>query len=410
MSMKRGMWEQELPQAPEDVHERILKTLADLDKQTTVASVEKGGNLMKKNNGERKNMVKWAVAAVAGVAVCMTTAAAGYFRWNEQAAKTFGNPSEEWQEETIKSKIAEPQDVSVSADGITITAVQSIRDTGRIYLLFRITADDDKIDWKEGFRSFEVTTVDGEALNGDADTVYNYGYNAGIDSFVDLDAAGKKDTYYFIDLISENPEKAWNGDKMAVTFRGFQYYTFGPDGKEGMEPTDGGLHEWKGLREIDGTWRLEIPMERAENRRQTFDIHRDVEIYGVPVEIKEVRISPLWLEVVYDRKDVEHLYKTVTCVQKEDIGDGLFPQILLDREGNLLMEYPNGGGPAETDNPDEMVYRMATGSVVDVDKVSAVILGGQQPTIVPLAEESELAEGEMQRYQETLDRLLEKYR
>ena len=53
---------------------------------------------------------------------------------------------------------------------------------------------------------------------------------------------------------------------------------------------------------------------------------------------------------------------------------------------------------------------MATGSVVDVDKVSAVILGGQQPTIVPLAEESELTEEEMQRYQDTLDRLLEKYR
>lgn len=410
MSMKRGMWEQELPQAPEDVHERMLKTLADLDKQTTVASVEKGGNLMKKNNGERKNMVKWAVAAAASLVICVTAGAAGYFRWNEQAAKTFGNPSEEWQEQTIKSGIAEPQSASVSADGITITAVQSIRDTGRIYLLFRVTADDDKIDWEEGFRSFEVTTVDGEALNGDdMDAAYNYGYNAGFDNSSDFDAPERKDGYYFIDLTSEDPERAWNGDKMAVTFHGFQYYTFGPDGKEGMELADSGVHIWKGLREIDGSWRLEIPIGQAENRKQAFAIHRDVEICGFPVEIKEVRISPLWLEIVYDRKDVEHLQKTVGGAAEYYV-DGLWPRILLDREGNLLMEDTCVGGPVETDNPDEMVYRIATGSVVDVDKVSAVILGGQQPTIVPLAEESELAEGEMQRYQDTLDRLLEEYR
>ena len=148
---------QDLPKVPECVHTAILTTLNRLEENEDMAKKIRKSRF----SGKKFVALAAAMAAVFGMTVI---AAAAEFWWNQKAAEEFGNPTPERQQQMVEAGVAEEQTVSSTDAGITVTAVQTLRDANRIYMLFELTAEEAVIDGNSGFSDWKMITDEGKNL------------------------------------------------------------------------------------------------------------------------------------------------------------------------------------------------------------------------------------------------------
>lgn len=141
--MRNKNWSNEFPEVPEHVHQTVLSTLAELD----------GGKGQRVKKMKKSKIVILIAAAV--LVMGMTVSAAELFKWNQRATEVF-EADEEMQQELVTEQIAQDGYQTVSGDGLTIQAIQTVQDNNCFYALFEITAQDVSIQITED-HSMEFT-------------------------------------------------------------------------------------------------------------------------------------------------------------------------------------------------------------------------------------------------------------
>lgn len=384
--MERIDWEKELPEVPDVVHTVVIATLGQLDQTMPEKeggecenpicqaagqvdmkpegsgcgqqSAEKGEANMGKGRTEKRS-AKWGkkkilVLAASLAAVLGTTlVGAGVLRWNDRAIQEFDSPSSEMQEQMMEEGVAAMPQASVTDAGVTVTAVQTIQDEYRLYILLKVTSGEAVL----GTGGFDEMNLAADGVGGTLDTFDNVG--AG---FVDEVTENGTEAYYMIDAMKQT-DPAWNGESITVTLGKLSYYTDLGKG-EGGEP-----------HVIDGSWELTLALLDASALTRTWELDTEVMISGVPVMVESVELSPLTLTICYDNEDVEQLAKAVYGEQEEYFLSELFLAELLNMEGTVAERGYDAVSGGITGDGEQNVLRFGLTSVVEPEHIKAVLLG-----------------------------------
>lgn len=330
-------WQNEMPEIPENVHKAVLDALETINAEKEIIE-------MKNMSGHRRKRKAFLVAVIAA-AMLGTTAFAAELLWNDKAAEQFNNPAEELQQKTFEDGVAALQYASATDKGITVTAIQTLQDEGRVYVLLKVESEETVIDGNTLFEGLELT----------ADNTDVYPFNSIGGGFVDQeDQLLTREGYYAIDAM-KNPDAAWNGDTLHIALSDFSYYTYG-SGEQG------GNH-------IDGHWNLDISLTDASSLSRTIEVNRDFDYDGVAVTINYVKVSPLSVFISYDRADVDRVSI------EEDGTPQLFHFELLDKEGKSLMKHAEIGGISSNYTEDAVEILIGINGVVDMDNLGQILLG-----------------------------------
>lgn len=331
-------WQKEMPEVPANVHEAVLDALETINTKKEIDGV--------KNMSKHKSMRKAFLVAVLAAAMLGTTAFAAELLWNDKAAEQFNNPPEELQQKALENGVAELQYTSVTDQGITVTAVQSLQDESRVYVLLKVESKEPVIDGNSLFEGLELT-ADGLDMH---DLFVNMG-----GGFVDKEEQPlAKEGYYAIDAM-KNPETVWNGDTLHIALSDFSFYTYEGD-------------DWGG-KHIDGKWNLDISLTDASSLSKTIEVNEDFDYNGVPVTINYVKVSPLSVFISYDRADMDRV------LLEEDGTPPLFYFELLDKDGKSLLENAEPGGISSKYTEDAIEVLIGINGVVNMDDLGQIILG-----------------------------------
>lgn len=331
-------WQKEMPEVPANVHEAVLDALETINTEKEIDGV--------KQMSKHKSMRKAFLVAVLAAAMLGTTAFAAELLWNDKAAEQFNDPSEELQQKTLENGVAEMQYTSATDQGITVTAVQSLQDESRVYMLLKVESEEPVIDGNSLFEGLELT-ADGLDMH---DLFVNMG-----GGFVDKEEQLlTKEGYYAIDAM-KNPETVWNGDMLHIALSDYSFYTYEGD-------------DWGG-KHIDGNWNLDISLTDASFLSKTIEVNEDFDYNGVPVTINYVKVSPLSVFISYDRADMDRV------VRDQDETLQLFSFELLDKEGKSLLENAELGGISSKYTEDAIEVLIGINGVVNMDDLGQIILG-----------------------------------
>lgn len=330
-------WQNEMPEIPENVHKAVLDALETINTKKEIIE-------MKNMSGHGRKRKAFLVAVLAA-AMLGTTAFAAELVWNGKAAEQFNNPPEELQQKTLEDGVAAMQYASATDKGITVTAVQTLQDEGRVYVLLKVETEEMVIDGNSLFEGLELTTGNPDA----------YPFNSIGGGFVDQeDQLLTREGYYAIDAMKA-PDAAWNGDTLHVALSDFSYYTYGSSEQEGKH--------------IDGHWNLDISLTDASSLSRTIEVDRDFDYDGAAVTINYVKVSPLSVFLSYDRADVDRVSV------EEDGTPQLFYFELLDKEGNPLIDNAEIGGVSSKYTEDAVEILIGINGVVDMDNLGQILLG-----------------------------------
>lgn len=331
-------WQKEMPEVPANVHEAVLDALETINTKKEIDGV--------KNMSKHKSMRKAFLVAVLAAVMLGTTAFAAELLWNDKAAEQFNNPPEELQQKTLENGVAEMQYTSVTDQGITVTAVQSLQDESRVYVLLKVESEEPVIDGNSLFEGLELT-ADGLDMH---DLFVNMG-----GGFVDEEEQLlTKEGYYAIDAM-KNPETVRNGDTLHIALSDFSFYTYEGD-------------DWGG-KHIDGKWNLDISLTDASSLSKTIEVNEDFDYNGVPITINYVKVSPLSVFISYDRADMDRV------LLEEDGTPQLFYIELLDKDGKSLLENAEPGGISSKYTEDAIEVLIGINGVVNMDDLGQIILG-----------------------------------
>lgn len=337
---------QDLPKVPECVHTAILTTLNRLEENEDMAKKIRKSRF----SGKKFVALAAAMAAVFGMTVI---AAAAEFWWNQKAAEEFGNPTPERQQQMVEAGVAEEQTVSSTDAGITVTAVQTLRDANRIYMLFELTAEEAVIDGNSGFSDWKMITDEGKNLWDYERSMTGSGGVTDAQSGTLLTQG-----FYFWDFLMEEDPEGWNGDTLTVQLTDFEYYTY-ENGPEGTP------------HKIEGEWEFTLHLTDTTELARTFTPEKTVMAAGVPVRLNSVTVTPLTVTLHYCLDDVEAAGE---AFGGEDYGlIELFATGFVDGDGNRV-ERMGGSSGARTE--DEDIITCGLPSPMDVDTVQAILLGG----------------------------------
>lgn len=338
--------ERDFPRVPENIHAIVMDTLENLDKEEALKG-KKGGNGMK----IKKRRIVCAAAVLAAM-FGTTVAAAELFQWNEKAVEAFDNPSQEIQNEMVANNVAEEQTDSATDQGITVTAVQTIQDENRVYILLNVEAEDALIDGNSGFDIWNVKT-------SDTDAFWNLG--AG---FAQGTSAKEKSNqgYYEINAI-KTPGREWNEESIELELGEFAYYTY-------EEDTVGVAHV------VDGSWKLTIPLgEQTEALTQVYEPGQQVMIQGYPVTLKEAKISPVSAVLSYDLEEEQEMIKHVYPDDQDVFVYELQLRGFVYEDGEKILCTDNSVSSYWDLEAGSEVHQIALSTVISPEKVTAVLLG-----------------------------------
>lgn len=357
--MNKTEWEKFMPEVPECVHSAVLDALEHLE--------ESGETEMKPREGKHLRRKKFTKGKVIALAAAMTAVlgmtaivAAEELWWNQKVSEAFQNPEPGLQEQMSEQKVAQEQEASVTENGITLTAVQTVRDSNRIYMLFEIAAEEEIVDGNSGFDDWKMITGEGEDLLGDY-------FHSGGGGMLPETAIGELGTagYYYYDILLDDGSE-WNGESLAVSFTDFTYYTY-ENGISGGNETP---------HRIEGTWELKLLLTDVSEMQRTYEPNREITVSGVPVTVRSVTLTPLTLTIHYDSGSVIKLLEEVYGGEEDSFLRELYVSRLVDASGNTLEQGYGAAGGVRTQ--EEEILTAALTTVVDVDSVSAILLGDEE--------------------------------
>ena len=334
MDMMNKNWNREFPEVPEHVHQTVLSTLAGLD--------ERKGKRVK-----RMKKSKMIILIAAAVAVLGTTvSAAEIFKWNRRAAEVFVADGEQ-QKELVTEQIVQDSSQTVTDNGLTIQAVQTIQDNNCFYALFEITAEDESIQiTQDHSMSFLFDFPDGESPFG------ALGWH-----FVDEESQAVSNSRYF-EIIGTKTRPESKDLHMKIHFT-----SLNAPGAKAMD----------GEPILEGNWEFMLDLHTAESVR--YELNREYKIAGCDVMIRTVELTPISAKLSCDMEDARELEK--------------LEGVNLDQTDSLASLWINGiqyqdGTIIEEEGYQEPLIRFEDGiyektarltTVIDVDKVSALLVG-----------------------------------
>lgn len=337
--MKHVNWNQEYPEVPETVHRSVLHALSVLDEQ------EQEGKKMKAVPKKRILILAAALAALIGT----TAAAAGIFQWNERAGQVF-EADEDTRNELTMNQMAEDVSQTVTDQGLTITAIQTIQDKNRFYALFEVTAED------AGTQITPDCSLDYTIDFGDREDPFcamGWGFVSEFDQEV-------SNTRYF-EIRGTKHEQSDEELTMNLHFTGLR-------GEPAVKAGEGELL-------ISGTWDFSLNLRTSD--MISHEVEQEYELDGYQMQVKTVAFSPLSMTLVYDGADVRAM----------ETGEGVH----LDQLDALTALYPTGVRYEDGTVVDEgLMFALSEGfgdgeetyelllsfdKVVDPEQISALLIG-----------------------------------
>lgn len=335
--MKHINWDQEFPEVPDRVHRSVLDTLSVLD----------GQEVKKMKKAPRK---RWIVLAAALVALVGTTAAAaGLFQWNERAEEVFQS-DEETQKELTQNRMAQEVSQSVSDQGITITAIQTVQDKNRFYALFEVEAKDPSMEITADY-SMDYTMD----LGGKEDIFSGMGWH--FISEKDQEVSNRR----YFEIYGIKNEQSEDNLKMELHFTALR-------GEPAQKAGEGEVL-------VSGNWDFALDVHASD--AVAHSLGKAYQLGGYTVQVQSVELTPLSMTIVYNGEDVRTMEagKEVHLDQLDDLTE-LYPTDVCYEDGTVVNEglmIPLTEGFSE----DGAEYHMTLSfdKVVDASRVTALLMG-----------------------------------
>ncbi len=338
---------QKFPDVPDCVHQAVLDALKKVE---TISEQEK--EIAPKRGRHYKKRVILLAAAI--MTIFATTAfAAELFSWNKRAVELFDS-SKELQDKLVEEEIAKDEYASVTENGLTIRAIQTIQDANCFYALFEVESDDPSVLLDE---------------NSEMDVVYDWGgeespFCAMSWGFADGEKEGSGRMYEIFGVKNDN-----NLEKDLVMNLHFSALR------------QGGEKAMKGEIAIEGNWDFSLAVHQTEGIH--FSLEQEFSIAGYQVLVHEIIMSPISATIICDGVDIKEMEQGEgICLDQLDT---LYPMLLngivyedgsiLDEEGNqdLSEGFLENGNYYKT-------FRLS--SVAEVEKVTELLLGEQKDRII----------------------------
>ncbi|MEA4894701.1 MAG: DUF4179 domain-containing protein [Oscillospiraceae bacterium] len=282
-----------------------------------------------------------AVIAVLGV----TAAAAAYLiQWNDKLAERFG-ANEEQQNQLASDNAIASVDQTVTENGLTVTAVQTLGDKNGIYLLFDIKAP-------EGItlsdtNLFEGTDVEIAGISSGVNR--SGGFMSDTDT--NASASGQANERYYMLWLSNTEQEDWNGKKITVSFSDLQ----ADKGKLDMYTV------------LEGEWELSWTLSYMDET-QTFEINQSYDITGHEVLVESIELSPLSMTIDLSGTGLEQLIENAGL---DELGT-LFTSSLMLCDGTTFQSF--GGPGSENWTKTEYSSTISFNKILDVDQLTGLTL------------------------------------
>lgn len=345
--MKDWRFEQEFPEMPKQVHQTIIETLEILEERKETRAMGMKGK-------------KWLIlAATLTVTFGMTVAAAEFFNWNPKTAKSFGEPDKEVQDTLTMEGVAKEQEISVTDNGITVTAVQTMNDENVFYALFLVTATEEIIDGSGHFGNPSP-----QLITKNPDAFCNVGMG-----FLDMPIAEPATQGYYEVYALKSIDENWHEESVTISLENYSYDVFSKPKEAITDFTDCSSQL------IEGKWELALPLGEIQSDN-TIKITSPVQtiMHGVPVTIEELTLTPLAVKISYCLEDVEKLHKTAYSSEEDTFLKELFIYGFADKNGREVeCGFSASSGKRTADGQD--ILLMGLGQAVDVHEIQALLLG-----------------------------------
>lgn len=337
MAMRHVDWNKEYPEVPDLVHRSVLDTLSALEEQE--------GPNMKKAPKKRIILLAAALAALVGT----TAAASGVFSWNERAGQVF-EADEETRNELTMNQMAQEVSQTVTDQGITITAIQTIQDRNRFYALFEVTAEDPGQKITEDY-SLDYTMD----LGGKEDLFCAMGWG-----FVPEYDQEVSNTRYF-EIYGTKLEQSEENLAMNLHFTALR-------GEPAEKAGEGEIL-------VSGTWDFALDVHSSE--MITHELNKECSLGGYTVHVKSVALSPLTMVIVYDGKDIRAMEEAQGIrLDQLDTLQGIYPTGVGYTDGTrveqeVMLPLTEGFGEGE----ENYELLLSFEKVVDPDRVNSILMG-----------------------------------
>lgn len=325
-------WKNVYPEVPQSFHEAVQRTL---DTQII-------------NKTERKKVMKKrfpiALAAVI-TALGVTTAAAAYvIQWNSKIAERFG-ANEQKQSELVSAGALAPVDQTVTVNGLTVTALQTLGDKNGIYMLFDVKAP------KGIILSSDISfgpKVNVEGAKNHISTCSGFMDQTGTSS-----TSGATNERYYELWLSNGKQEDLNGKTITVEFAELlaDNGTIKPDVV------------------LSGPWKLSWKLSYLDNT-QTFSINKTYDINGHNVVVNSVELSPLSMKINLSGDGLKQL---IDHSDLDTAGSLLTPTLTL-RDGKAFDSYGSYGPGSEKHTDSTYTLTQNFGKILDVDQVASLNL------------------------------------
>lgn len=326
-------WKNVYPEVPQSFHETVQRTL-----DSRIINKTEGKKVMKK----RFPIVLAAVITVLGV----TTAAASYvIQWNSKVAERFG-ADEQKQSELVSAGALAQVDQTVTVNGLTVTALQTLGDKNGIYLLFDVKAPEGIILSDESKFS---PTVDVEGANNHVSSVGGF-IDQTDGTFSPSGAANER--YYELWLIN-GKQKDLNGKSITVNFAEL----LAPNGTVKPDVV------------LSGPWKLSWNLSYLDNT-QTFSINKTYDINGHDVVVNSVELSPLSMKINLSGNGLKQL---IDHSDLDTAGCLLSPTLTLHDEKTFDL-YGSYAPASEKHTDTTYTLTKSFGKILDVDQVDSLNL------------------------------------
>lgn len=386
--VKKQNLKEMFPEMPEQMHQTIMDTLANLDvlHEATAAESDITQNRLQRTEYEKGCTGKpkgriirlrrvAMLAAVLIVFVGMTVTAAALFSWDERVVEFFGNPSEALQEKMVSDGLVTGQEAVASNQGITISAVQAIQDETSIYVLLDVMTEGLEIECLD-FGRFQLLT------------------EQGVDLCKAITSGG---TYFSV----EEKEKGlpcegtmmirvdWTQKSkipyvsLTLHFENLDYF---------KEPEHSNRADV-----IEGTWDIPLMLHDVADSTRIVQVNHPILVQTVaaedatmfqdqPVIIQEITIEPMSIRMVMQKPlDLDEMDRErIDTIQISD-AFGIAKAFLYGVkyvDGSQIELTKRGAGLSTAGGG--FSYEGEFGSMIDVENVTAVLLGTEGEVEIPI--------------------------
>lgn len=208
------------------------------------------------------------VIAAVVAALCVTAAAAYVIQWNGKLAEHF-HADKQQQSELVSAGAVAPVDQTVTQNGVTVTAVQTLGDKNGVYMLFDVKAP-------EGVTLSENNAFEHIGIKMDGVRCSNCSGGFISDTDDNNSPTCAVNERYFELWLNNTERTNWKGKTITLDFTNLQ--------------ADKGKLDF--VTAVEGQWELSWTLSYMDETK-TFEINKAYDMNGHEVLVKSIELSPL---------------------------------------------------------------------------------------------------------------------